>query len=90
VTKLAAAVHNPYFIDEVVHFLNQICPGCLNPKENVNIKVCALLIDLISPLLSMTDRLYMQKDMVVIILSPNHFQIIRAFVRSSLLIDLMT
>jgi hypothetical protein len=90
VTKLAAAVHNPYFIDEVVHFLNQICPGCLKPKENVNIKVCALLVDLISPLLSMTDRLYMQKDMVVIILSPNHFQIIMTFVKSSLLIDLMT
>jgi hypothetical protein len=90
VTKLAAAVHNPYFIDEVVHFLNQICPGYLNPKENVNIKVCALLIDLISSLLIMTDRLSMQKNMVVIILSANHFQIIRAFVKSSLLIDLMT
>ncbi|KAK3141749.1 hypothetical protein QOZ80_4BG0337860 [Eleusine coracana subsp. coracana] len=38
VTKLAATVHNPYFIDEVVHFLNQICPGCFNLKENVNMK----------------------------------------------------
>jgi hypothetical protein len=61
VTKLAASVHNPYFIDEVVHFLNQICPGCLNPKENVNIKVCALLIHLISSLLSMTDCLQQQQ-----------------------------
>ncbi|KAL6882669.1 hypothetical protein ACP4OV_011359 [Aristida adscensionis] len=38
VTKLAATVHNPYFIDEVVQFLNQICPGCLNPKEQVDRK----------------------------------------------------
>ncbi|XP_062184129.1 DNA-directed RNA polymerase IV subunit 1 isoform X2 [Phragmites australis] len=38
VTKLAATVHNPYFIDEVVQFLNQICPGCLSPKENVDMK----------------------------------------------------
>uniref|UniRef100_A0A0Q3PPN4 DNA-directed RNA polymerase n=1 Tax=Setaria italica TaxID=4555 RepID=A0A0Q3PPN4_SETIT len=38
VTKLAATVHNPYFIDEVVHFLNQICPGCLNLRENIDLK----------------------------------------------------
>ncbi|KAJ1272495.1 hypothetical protein BS78_06G206000 [Paspalum vaginatum] len=38
VTKLAATVHNPYFIDEVVHFLNQICPGCLSPRESVDMK----------------------------------------------------
>lgn len=56
-TKLAATVHNPYFIDEVVQFLNQICPGCLNPKENVNMKVFVFLIDLISSSLSMADRL---------------------------------
>ncbi|TVU35011.1 hypothetical protein EJB05_16875, partial [Eragrostis curvula] len=39
VTKLAATVYNPYFIDEVVQFLNLICPGCLNPKENVNMEI---------------------------------------------------
>ncbi|XP_039826366.1 DNA-directed RNA polymerase IV subunit 1-like isoform X8 [Panicum virgatum] len=38
VTKLAATVHNPYFIDEVVHFLNQICPGCLSPRESIDLK----------------------------------------------------
>ncbi|XP_066348973.1 DNA-directed RNA polymerase IV subunit 1-like isoform X2 [Miscanthus floridulus] len=38
VTKLAATVHNPYFIDDVVHFLNQICPGCLSPREGINMK----------------------------------------------------
>jgi len=38
VTKLAATVHNPYFIDEVVHFLNQICPGCLSPRESMYLK----------------------------------------------------
>jgi DNA-directed RNA polymerase-4 subunit 1 len=39
VTKLAATVHNPYFIDEVVHFLNQICPGCLSPRESIDLKI---------------------------------------------------
>ncbi|WVZ86784.1 hypothetical protein U9M48_033517, partial [Paspalum notatum var. saurae] len=39
VTKLAATVHNPYFIDEVVHFLNQICPGCLSPRESMDMKI---------------------------------------------------
>jgi hypothetical protein len=56
-------------------------------------KIIVGLPSLTQPLLlypGMTDCLYMQKDMVIIILSPNHFQIIRAFVRSSLLIDLMT
>ncbi|KAF8702518.1 hypothetical protein HU200_032899 [Digitaria exilis] len=38
VAKLAATVHNPYFIDEVVRFLNQICPGCLSPRENIDLK----------------------------------------------------
>ncbi|TVU19006.1 hypothetical protein EJB05_35129, partial [Eragrostis curvula] len=36
VAKLAATVHNPYFINEVVQFLNQICPGCLKPKKAHN------------------------------------------------------
>ncbi|TVU39315.1 hypothetical protein EJB05_12728 [Eragrostis curvula] len=35
VTELAATVLNPYFIDEVVRFLNLKCHGCLNPRENV-------------------------------------------------------
>jgi hypothetical protein len=52
VTKLAATVHNPYFIDEVVHFLNQICPGCLNPRENIDLKVCTFLSELSSSSLS--------------------------------------
>lgn len=38
VTKLAATVHNPYFIDDVVHFLNRICPGCLSPREGIDTK----------------------------------------------------
>ncbi|CAL5015352.1 unnamed protein product [Urochloa decumbens] len=38
VTKLAATVHNPYFIDEVVRFLNHICPGCLSPRESIDLK----------------------------------------------------
>ncbi|TVU16080.1 hypothetical protein EJB05_39628, partial [Eragrostis curvula] len=38
VTKLAATVYHPYFSNEVVQFLNQICPGCLSPKQNVNME----------------------------------------------------
>uniref|UniRef100_J3M0K5 DNA-directed RNA polymerase subunit n=1 Tax=Oryza brachyantha TaxID=4533 RepID=J3M0K5_ORYBR len=38
VIKLAATVHNPYFIEEVVHLLNQICPGCLTLKQNGDMK----------------------------------------------------
>lgn len=54
VAKLAATVHNPYFIDEVVHFLNQICPGCLSPRENIDLKVCNFLTELFSNSLSTT------------------------------------
>ncbi|KAF0893353.1 hypothetical protein E2562_024177 [Oryza meyeriana var. granulata] len=38
VIKLAATVHNPYFIEEVVQLLNQICPGCLTLKQNGDTK----------------------------------------------------
>ncbi|XP_015696685.1 DNA-directed RNA polymerase IV subunit 1-like [Oryza brachyantha] len=39
VIKLAATVHNPYFIEEVVQLLNQICPGCLTLKQNGETKL---------------------------------------------------
>uniref|UniRef100_A0A0E0B6C3 DNA-directed RNA polymerase n=1 Tax=Oryza glumipatula TaxID=40148 RepID=A0A0E0B6C3_9ORYZ len=38
VIKLAATVHNPCFIEEVVQLLNQICPGCLTLKQNGDTK----------------------------------------------------
>uniref|UniRef100_A0A0E0M4C3 DNA-directed RNA polymerase subunit n=1 Tax=Oryza punctata TaxID=4537 RepID=A0A0E0M4C3_ORYPU len=38
VIKLAATVHNPYFIEEVVQLLNHICPGCLTLKQNGDTK----------------------------------------------------
>ncbi|KAL5213609.1 hypothetical protein ABZP36_002761 [Zizania latifolia] len=38
VIKLAATVHSPYFIEEVVQLLNQICPGCLTLKQNGDTK----------------------------------------------------
>ncbi|XP_052151372.1 DNA-directed RNA polymerase IV subunit 1-like isoform X2 [Oryza glaberrima] len=38
VIKLAATVHNSYFIEEVVQLLNQICPGCLTLKQNGDTK----------------------------------------------------
>lgn len=38
VIKLAATVHNPYFSEDVVQLLNQICPGCLSPKQNRDTK----------------------------------------------------
>uniref|UniRef100_A0A0D9UXT2 DNA-directed RNA polymerase subunit n=1 Tax=Leersia perrieri TaxID=77586 RepID=A0A0D9UXT2_9ORYZ len=38
VIKLAATVHNPYFLEEAVQLLNQICPGCLTLKPNGDTK----------------------------------------------------
>jgi DNA-directed RNA polymerase beta' subunit len=49
VIKLAATVHNSYFIEEVVQLLNQICPGCLTLKQNGDTKVCNHQIDVFHP-----------------------------------------
>lgn len=46
--KLAATVHNPYFSEDVVQLLNQICPGCLSPKQNRDTKVCTHRTNLVS------------------------------------------
>ncbi|KAJ3680051.1 hypothetical protein LUZ60_016329 [Juncus effusus] len=34
--KLPVAIYNPYFIAEVVQILNQICPGCLSVKHDID------------------------------------------------------
>lgn len=38
VIKLPATVYSPYFLEQLVQFLNQICPGCWTPKQNRDTK----------------------------------------------------
>jgi DNA-directed RNA polymerase-4 subunit 1 len=89
VTKLAATVHNPYFIDDVVHFLNQICPGCLSPREGINMKVCTFLTDLFLSSLSTTcfflfAKVHLYHNLVIESLSDY-----LAILSRALLVDLM-
>lgn len=55
VIKLPATIYHPYLVNEVVHILNQICPGCKSIKKqtrkDMQIKVSPVVLCDILPIL---------------------------------------
>ncbi|URE25024.1 DNA-directed RNA polymerase [Musa troglodytarum] len=41
--KLPKTIYHPFFVTEVVHILNQICPGCKTVKKDLKLKGCVIL-----------------------------------------------
>ncbi|XP_039115736.1 DNA-directed RNA polymerase IV subunit 1 isoform X1 [Dioscorea cayenensis subsp. rotundata] len=41
--KLPVVTYHPYFVPEIVHILNQICPGCKSAKQDIRRKVASSL-----------------------------------------------
>lgn len=37
--KLPATIYHPYFVSDIVHILNKICPGCKSVRQDVQTKV---------------------------------------------------